>query len=146
MAAMMMVIVYGHTMTSKDDAFVRTAEEAMGGTAKLGDIASSLVDFLPILRHLPSWIPGMGFKRKIPQVRQLVQKTMDEPFEMARKAMIDGHDQSYFVAKIISSQSEGRLLQPDQLLLKYAAGALYIAAVDTVICTATCPSLSSERW
>lgn len=39
---------------------------------------------------------------------------------------IDGHSQSYFVAKVISSESEGRMLQPDQLLLKYAAGALNI--------------------
>ncbi|OSX65938.1 hypothetical protein POSPLADRAFT_1177392 [Postia placenta MAD-698-R-SB12] len=125
MAAMMMEIVYGHTMTSEDDAFVRAADEAIDETVKVGAIAS-LVYFLPILRRLPSWLPGMGFKKKTLRIRQLVQKTMDEPFEMARKTMINDHRQSCFVARIISSQSEGRLLLLDQLLLKYAAGALYM--------------------
>ncbi|KAF9815575.1 hypothetical protein IEO21_04496 [Rhodonia placenta] len=129
MAAMMMEIVYGHTMTSEDDAFVRTADEAIDETVKVGAIAS-MVDFLPILRRMPSWFPGMGFRKKTLRIRQLVQKTMDEPFEMARKTMINDHRQSYCVARIISSQSEGRLLLLDQLLLKYAAGALYMVLVN----------------
>lgn len=42
-----MEIVYGHTMTSADDVFVKRADRAIQGTVDAGQIPATLIDLFP---------------------------------------------------------------------------------------------------
>lgn len=61
-AAIVMSTVYGYDVAPTNDPFVFISEAAMG---KLGAIfpGAAVVNALPFLRHVPSWMPGCAFKR-----------------------------------------------------------------------------------
>jgi hypothetical protein len=45
-------------------------------------------EFFPWLKHVPSWFPGAGFKRKAKQSKVVVDATHEEPFRHAIKRMV----------------------------------------------------------
>jgi hypothetical protein len=48
----------------------------------------AIVDVLPWLRHIPDWMPGMGFKRFAKSVRWMATKFRMEGYERALKAFV----------------------------------------------------------
>ena len=48
----------------------------------------AIVDVLPWLRHVPDWVPGMGFKRFAKSVRWMATKFRMEGYERAMKAFV----------------------------------------------------------
>ena len=58
---------------------------------------SLLISRFSAVRHLPSWFPGAGFKRKAAVWKKEVEKLVDEPFEYVEKMMARS---SSFVAYI----------------------------------------------
>jgi hypothetical protein len=101
-----MKITYGHTVRSNDELYVRLAEEAGMDTVTSGSPGSVLVDFFParmsvcrisgnrsdipfyLVRHIPTWMPGAGFKRHALRTRIKVRTMHDTPYEMVRKATV----------------------------------------------------------
>lgn len=67
------------------------------------------IHFLPILKHIPSWVPGAYFRRFVEQHHLEVEKMLSRPFETVKKEIV-----SYLVpltADIYShypSQAQGR--------------------------------------
>ncbi len=43
-----------------------------------------------LVRHLPSWMPGGGFKREARKCQALVQAMIDIPFESVRDSVVSG--------------------------------------------------------
>ena len=108
-AGTIMKITYGHTVRSNDELYVRLAEEAGMDTVTIGSPGSVLVDFFParmsvrwhfwkswapsdnpfyVVRHIPTWMPGAGFKRHALRTRIKVRTMHDTPYEMVRKATV----------------------------------------------------------
>ncbi|KAF8171823.1 hypothetical protein BJ912DRAFT_116020 [Pholiota molesta] len=58
-----MSTMYDHDVAPKNDFFVDLAETAMSGLKYTVLPGSMLVNELPILRFIPTWFPGAGFKR-----------------------------------------------------------------------------------
>ena len=46
------------------------------------------MDSIPLLKYVPSWMPGAGFKRKAKEWKALATEMMDSPFEAAQKAIV----------------------------------------------------------
>ena len=44
-----------------------------------------LVDYFPILRYVPSWVPGAGFKKKFRDMANMNFKLRFTPFEEAKR-------------------------------------------------------------
>ncbi|KAG7447374.1 cytochrome P450 [Guyanagaster necrorhizus] len=63
-ARIILGVAYGIDVRDYSDYYVQTAENAMTGMAAAGNAGSFLVDSFPILRHIPDWFPGAGFKKK----------------------------------------------------------------------------------
>ncbi|RXW11946.1 hypothetical protein EST38_g13909, partial [Candolleomyces aberdarensis] len=61
--AFILDIAYGLDVKNKDDVYIDQAERAMAAMAIGGTASSYLVDFIPSLKYLPSWLPGAQFKR-----------------------------------------------------------------------------------
>jgi hypothetical protein len=62
-AASTMATVYGYEVKPSNDRFVALSEKAV---KKLSDSflpGAAVVNAFPILRYMPSWMPGAGFQR-----------------------------------------------------------------------------------
>jgi len=46
------------------------------------------VDFIPILKYVPAWVPGAGFQRVAQEYKILGQKLRNEPFEATEQHMV----------------------------------------------------------
>ncbi|TFY66988.1 hypothetical protein EVJ58_g1910 [Rhodofomes roseus] len=129
-----MEIAYGHRVESVDDEYIHIAECAGKETVESGNAGSMLVDFFPTLQYLPIWFPGAGFKRKAAEVKKVVQKMFDMPFEMVRNAMASGTASPCFTASLLDEVlRQGSLSKEYEDDIKSAAGVLYGAATDTTV-------------
>ena len=43
---------------------------------------------MDLVRHIPSWMPGAGFKRHALKTRKAVQEMINVPYEMVKKAKV----------------------------------------------------------
>ncbi|EMD39046.1 hypothetical protein CERSUDRAFT_93086 [Gelatoporia subvermispora B] len=57
-------IAYGIEVAERDDEHIAVVERALEGAAEGFTPGAFWVDLLPILKYVPSWIPGAGWKRK----------------------------------------------------------------------------------
>ncbi|CAL1697455.1 unnamed protein product [Somion occarium] len=126
-ASVIMEICYGHRVTSDHDKFIHIAERAATATVTAGSAGSMLVDFFPILKLLPTWMPGAGFKRRAFHVRELVKELYDAPYSMA-----SGIAWPSFTSTLLEQcYRKGELTAYDEDNIKGAAAVIYAAGTET---------------
>ncbi|KAF7364910.1 O-methylsterigmatocystin oxidoreductase [Mycena venus] len=130
-AAIIMSTVYGYEVKPANDRFVDLAESAI---IKLGQSVfpgAAVVNAFPILKHLPSWMPGAGFQRFAAESRQIVQEMRDVPYNFVKQNMRDGVDSKSMVAKLLeTNQARGR---SDEDAIQDVAAVAYAAGADTTV-------------
>lgn len=82
--ATIMSVGYGLTVQAENDLYIATAERGVHPLAAAAVPGTFLVDALPILKKVPEWVPGAGFKKKAREWRVLSQKMVTMPFEAAK--------------------------------------------------------------
>ncbi|EMD32760.1 hypothetical protein CERSUDRAFT_118484 [Gelatoporia subvermispora B] len=133
-ASLIMDITYGHTVTSLDDQFLQIAERATTETVENGSPGSMLVDFFPVLKHLPLWMPGAGFKRRAARVKYHVRRMLDTPYNMVKNRLTAGTATASFTSALIETASNGNFLNAEEEEdIKGAAGVLFAAGTDTTV-------------
>ncbi|KAF8874751.1 cytochrome P450 [Infundibulicybe gibba] len=83
-AATIMKITYGINIEEENDPYVETAEDALDAMVKAGVPGAFLVDFIPILKYVPAWMPGAGFKRKAAHWRNLSYEMVEKPWSFVK--------------------------------------------------------------
>ena len=74
-------LAYGLDTKETDDPHIKRAET---GAESITDVTSSgmyLVDLLPILRHVPSWVPGAAFQKQAKVLRKIQEDFRHLPYE-----------------------------------------------------------------
>ncbi|KAF9463358.1 cytochrome P450 [Collybia nuda] len=142
-AATILPITYGHKITSVDDLFVRLAERAGTLTVESGTPAATLVDFIPILKHVPTWAPFSGFKRRALVARAAVDDMMNVPFDMVKREMRAGTATPSFTSILLEAhcstkdKADSATAIEDEEDIKGAAGTLFadttLAVMETFI-------------
>lgn len=72
-------------VTDVDDEYLKLASE---GVQKITDAAlpgKFWVEFAPIFRHVPGWIPGASFKRYVKDVNPKIDELLGRPFEAVKR-------------------------------------------------------------
>ena len=87
-AATIMKIGYGIAIQESDDPYISMAEVAMNGAAEAGIPGAFWVDFLPILKYVPSWFPGAGFQKKATRVREATNTMAEKPFRLVQEQLV----------------------------------------------------------
>ena len=75
-----MDVSYGITVLDSDDPYISIAEEVFEGVVEAGAPGAFLVDLIPILKYVPSWFPGAGFKKKAERWRVSFTDLLEKPY------------------------------------------------------------------
>lgn len=81
-------IAYGIEVLPANDPYIKTAEEALGSVGQAAFPGAYLVNILPILLYVPSWMPGAGFKRKAKEWRKLGEDVLEVPFRALKQTVV----------------------------------------------------------
>ncbi|KAJ7259499.1 cytochrome P450 [Mycena haematopus] len=108
-AAIVMATVYGYEVQPNNDHFVALSENVVKKLAESFFPGAVAVNTFPILRYLPSWMPGAGFKRFAAECRQLTNEMREVQFDFVKQNMRDGVDSKSVVARLLeANQARGR--------------------------------------
>lgn len=94
-----------------------------------------LVDVLPILAHVPEWFPGAGFQTTARLWKKNLLKTVDVPYNFAKKREIENSTEMSFVARAVNQAKAdnggAELTKEQERAIKYTAVSLNIGGQDT---------------
>ncbi len=82
-------VIYGYDVLSNDDSLVKLVESTEQAFT-VAPLPKWLVNGIPILRHIPSWLPGAGFKRYAKTIRDKWHQVVDVPFNYTRTTSEEG--------------------------------------------------------
>ena len=80
--------MYGMDVNGMDDHYVHTAEVAVNALGTTQVPGKFWVEFMPIFRHVPSWVPGAYFKRYLKRFAPEINKMVDEPFDVVKQNIV----------------------------------------------------------
>lgn len=80
--------VYGIVVAERDDPVLARAEKVTARFSNIVTPGKYLVEVLPALRFLPSWVPGAQFKRNAEKWRPEIAAARDETFHISMDAIV----------------------------------------------------------
>ncbi|KDQ11855.1 hypothetical protein BOTBODRAFT_635564 [Botryobasidium botryosum FD-172 SS1] len=123
------LFTYGLKVESSQDELIAINNEAVEPSLGYFAPGAVLVDTFPILRHVPSWIPGAGFKRSAKSIKKKLDRMFEVPFNRVKTDMVAGTAMPSFTLDNLQNNIYD---ESDQLA---SSGSMYIAAVDTTVAT-----------
>lgn len=96
------------------------------------DIAANpgwLVNYVPILQHLPSWFPGTHFKREAQRSREIVFDISDALFKAHKIRAEDGTPIPSLAGDYMSDEVD--MTEEEIFNLKWSSGSFFSSGVDT---------------
>ncbi|KAI0355429.1 CyP450 monooxygenase [Trametes cingulata] len=131
--ASIMGIVYGLEIADDDDKYLSIARKAMDVFDDFMVPGRYMVESLHFLRHIPSWFPGAGFKRKAAVGRKHVLALRNVPFEAVTENLANGTARPCIVTSLLEKQSQlaGEDAKEYLELCKDVSALAYITGADT---------------
>ncbi|TFK41776.1 cytochrome P450 [Crucibulum laeve] len=126
-------LAYGIKVEGHHDPFVKLAEDAIETFSIAGVPGAFLVDALPILKYVPEFIPGAGFKRKAKEWRKLMLSFRNDSFAEGLSRIKLGHAIPSFTSKCLEELDPKADTKHQTELIRDTSGALYAAVSHTLI-------------
>lgn len=79
-----------------DDEYVQLASTVVSSISLSSLPGKFWVEYFPILRHLPSWIPGTYFKKYAEGNRPASLKLLNQPFDEMKEKLVLNRMKSLF--------------------------------------------------
>ncbi|KAG7439041.1 cytochrome P450 [Guyanagaster necrorhizus] len=133
--SVIMKIVYGYDVDPNGDRFVELVDRAMESIRIVANVGAFFVDFIPILKYLPRWLPGAGFIRRAQAWRKDVDDMLEEPFEYTRESMAKGLVPPSFVSENLTKMQKTEVADtPTHLeIIRNTAAVAFAAGADTTV-------------
>ncbi|KAJ3478419.1 hypothetical protein NLI96_g9762 [Meripilus lineatus] len=124
-------VMYGYTIKKSHDRLLAITEQAVVLMTQAATPGAFLVDTFPLLKYVPSWFPGAGFRRKAEEWKQLTLEVLESPFNDACGALEAGRATPCFVTDL-TTELEDAGADPTQFeTLRNCAAVGYSAGADT---------------
>lgn len=75
-------MTYGLPTQRRRDPFAQFAEETIAEITGAASPGKYFVNVIKPLKHLPEWMPGVGFKQEAKEIRKRIDRLVDEPYEV----------------------------------------------------------------
>ncbi|KAG6868405.1 hypothetical protein C0993_003642, partial [Termitomyces sp. T159_Od127] len=108
--AIILHISHGYEVQEKNDPFVELADKATDQISRVVMPGAWLVDVLPILRFVPSWFPGAGFKRTAKEWASTLVDMVEYPHDFVKRSMATGVAPVSFTSSLL----EGKEILPEE--------------------------------
>ncbi|KAI0278792.1 cytochrome P450 [Russula aff. rugulosa BPL654] len=129
-----MSLTYGYDLNDGDE-FMAGPIEATEMMSRVILPGAVLVNHLPFLRHIHSWVPFLNYGPLIQRARELSDRIRNEPFEFVKNAMRNGTAvqslASEHLQDLEDSDSNGSKRQHQEEIIKMTLGSIYAAGADT---------------
>ncbi|KAJ8468878.1 hypothetical protein ONZ51_g9347 [Trametes cubensis] len=98
-----MKVTYGINIDEDENKWITVVDDAFAGLRVVTISVQFLLEYFPLVRHIPAWFPGAGFQKSLGKARGPSDYMLDVPFAMAREnAQGTGSGYSSVVADILS--------------------------------------------
>ncbi|KZV92238.1 cytochrome P450 [Exidia glandulosa HHB12029] len=124
---------YGIDVALEDDPYVEMANEAIESLSPALFPGTFAIDWIPALKHLPSWFPGAKFKRDAAEWSKYPNGLVNIPFDRVLREIEAGTARPSMLSENLAQRSD-----PDEewiTTVKEAAAVMYFAGSDTTIST-----------
>ncbi|KAL1946267.1 hypothetical protein VTO73DRAFT_15394 [Trametes versicolor] len=134
-SASIMDAVYGIVVAERDDPVLTRAEQIAATFSNIIVPGRYMVELLPSLSFLPSWLPGARFKRDAKRWRTQVIAARDETYDVFMESMANGNARPCALSSLVetATQKEGSLSEEDEQRFRNVAGLAYLAGADTTL-------------
>ncbi|KIM81633.1 hypothetical protein PILCRDRAFT_821401 [Piloderma croceum F 1598] len=136
-AAIILNITYGYDVAERDDPYVALADGAMQTMSKAGVFGTYLVDYIPVLKYVPLWMPGASFKRQAREWRYLSREMLDSQFMTVKENMVKGTAVSCITTQELEKLKESGGSADKEELIKNVVAIAYGAGADTTVSAIT---------
>ncbi|KAG8215103.1 cytochrome P450 [Butyriboletus roseoflavus] len=128
--SIIMKIAYGYELVPSDDYYVSLVEHAVEGLMATFGVGF-MVDLLPILKYVPSWMPGATFQRLASQWLKSVTNMVNMPWDDMMQKYRNGVSPACYSCSMIDENGGTSCDLQTMLLIKETAATLYAAGADS---------------
>ncbi|UQC88663.1 uncharacterized protein CLUP02_14188 [Colletotrichum lupini] len=118
------------TDPKKNDPIVDMSKQVMEDFSKATSPGAWMVDLIPWLKYVPTWMPGAGFKKTAEIFRQHLLQGIEVPYDYVKEQMANGNDDVSYVAGLIKDLH--RKIDPEEKsVIGWTAASMLNAGTDT---------------
>ncbi|KAK7688917.1 hypothetical protein QCA50_007608 [Cerrena zonata] len=89
------------------------------------------VDIMPILKYVPTWFPGAGFKKFALKARKHMYNALDRPLDFVKANLLSGTGSPSIAATALENIDKTCDASEQENLIRNSLGAAFGAGVDT---------------
>ncbi|KAF8998253.1 cytochrome P450 [Cyathus striatus] len=126
---------YGITPTSAEEPYIQRSNNLVILVSETNQRDQYIADVFPWLKHLPSWFPGVSFKRTAFESRKDFEDARELPFQHVKEEMAKGVAKPSLAAHFLENINSSRFSEEERARkskeLSAALGNVYLGAADT---------------
>ncbi|CEL56329.1 O-methylsterigmatocystin oxidoreductase OS=Aspergillus flavus GN=ordA PE=3 SV=2 [Rhizoctonia solani AG-1 IB] len=126
-------IMYGYTPLTKNDPFLKSAEETIEHGTKAVMVTNFYVNIVPALNIVPEWFPGAGWKRVIRGWREQKERTLNIIYQWTNSQVAQGTYEPSILSALLQDHelTSGLSHEEKEDRLKQLAFVMYTGGTDT---------------
>ncbi|EIM84337.1 cytochrome P450 [Stereum hirsutum FP-91666 SS1] len=132
--AIILSIGFGIKVEAENDPHVKTAERGLEAISAGSTAQAAMFDFFPMLKNMPSWFPGAGFKEEAKGLRRFSKAMVDGPMQATKDAMAAGKASSSVASAMMTQLETEPQTEVEELVAKQLPSNMYLGGADTTVC------------
>ncbi|KAH9971621.1 cytochrome P450 [Russula compacta] len=131
---LVMALTYGYDLKDNDD-MIAAPVQATGIMSQLILPGAAMVNHLPFLRHIPSWVPWLSYEPLRQIGRKLSERMKNEPIDFVKNAMRNGTAVQSLASQYLQEIEDlaGPERQKQEEIIKVTLGSIFGAGADTTV-------------
>ncbi|KAI0056530.1 cytochrome P450 [Artomyces pyxidatus] len=131
--AIIMALVYGYDVAEENDSYLKLTHDINEIGQRVMLPGSAIVNELPFLKHLPEWLPGMGFKALARVGEKRGWEAVKRPFAFVKANMQHGSARRSVTRENLLELESAQVSDPDAVesAIAESSASVYSAGADT---------------
>ncbi|KAA1476007.1 cytochrome P450 [Dentipellis sp. KUC8613] len=124
-------LAWGYDAKPRGDTVVKLMEDAAQIVIDLTLPGTSVLNEIPLLRQLPGWFPGMGYKARANECRNMTERILHGPMKSVKQSLkADGTARESMASKLLRAD-EGVVDLDAEMAIRDTVGSVYSAGAET---------------